>query len=186
MTTYTLLVHNTSPARIAVAIAPELGDVAQIAWRTGVIEPFVTLPFRWTLRYTVFAARTGPLHAGAIVRPVASADADPAERNLVPLTYGTSFRFGPAERHAEEGVLIIRQDESIPLRRGAVGVAIDGRPAGAVQAQPNIDARFLLHPAWWVITSDHFDEGQLLEEKRIAAVHRVIFAPGTTEARVEV
>lgn len=186
MTAYTLLVHNTSPSRVAVALSPQIDDVAQIAWRTAVVEPFAAARFRWTLRYAFFAARTGPLHAGAIVRPSAVAEADPVQRNLVTLAYDHSFRFEHPEQHPEAGVLIVRQNADIPRRRGAVGVAIDGKPAAAVQAQPNIDVRFVLHPTWWVITAAHFDEGQLLEEGRIRSAHHVVFLDGAREARIEV
>ncbi|MGZ5444604.1 MAG: hypothetical protein ACXW31_05975 [Thermoanaerobaculia bacterium] len=186
MSEYTLLVHNTSHSRVAVAVSPEVEDAAQIAWRTAVVEPFAAARFRWTLRYSFFAARTGALYAGAIVRPSAVAEADPVEGNLVALTYDTSFHFGAVHKYPEAGVLIVSQDGNVPVGRGAVGVAIDGKPAAAVQAQPNIDARFVLHPAWWVITSDGFQEGQLLDKRPIASAHRVVFLDGAKDARVEV
>lgn len=186
MTAYTLLVHNTNPTRVAVAVTPEVVDVAQIAWRTAVVEPFAAVRFRWTMHYQFFAARTGPLCPGAVVRPSAIAEADPVERNLVALTYDSSFRFGNPDKQPEAGVLIVSQDGNVPARRGAIGVAIDGLPAAAVQAQPNIDVRFVLQPAWWVVTSDHFEEGALLEERRISSANRVLFLDGATDARVQV
>jgi hypothetical protein len=132
MTAYTLLVHNTTGTRVAVAVTPEVADVAQIAWRTAVVEPFAAVRIRWTLRYSFFAARTGRLCPGAIVRPSAQAYADPVDRNLVMLTYDSSFRFGATEEQPEAGVLIVRQDGTVPPHRGAIGVAIDGMPAAAV------------------------------------------------------
>jgi hypothetical protein len=179
---YSIELRNASEKAAAFCVAPAAPHA--LAWRTGQVPAGGRVECSWAAEYAFFYSVTGKLRPGSAVAP----------RGIVPVpASGARMRFGwsggafslrPAG-DASPGVLAIEQETSIPPEVASIGVAIDGLPAVAVQAQPAIETQFVIHPVYWLgLSRTPIEPGVVADESAFFAVARIEF--GGTSRRVVV
>ena len=210
-TPYTLTVMNENPKFQSYALFQTIPDVVgasqsplSLAWMignaaSGSPENPSTSVFSWTIDYSISAGYIQEL--GSTLNPRAFATASKCDvmlegLNNVAITYQGAFPNGaPAfptnPTSGPAGVFLVRANNLIPsvLQQASVrmslnvGLAMGGKPAVAVQLEPNLDYTFTPKPSYFIIAGS-FIEGQVIDTAISSAAFPVQFAQGVTRKTI--
>lgn len=110
-------------------------------------------------------------------------NANPNNLNSIRLDYNSYFFFEEPKSEGQPGTLTVQESASIPMNLAAVGIALSGSTAYAVQAQPNMNQVFTPHPNYW-ITFGNYRQGEVLDAYQISNAAALNFPPGVTSLNV--
>jgi hypothetical protein len=163
--TYSLTFVNNSSNTWDAAVYqtdPGIPNVQSLAWFAKTTAPATKVVFKWTIDYSFVWAETGMLVPGLLFIATQEWEADLTTTNQVTFTRDPSYTFKDQTQGPQDGALYIQQDSTIPSGMAAVGIGMSSSGVYAVQAQPNILAKFSSHPQYW-ITFGQFVQGEVLD-----------------------
>ncbi|WCN36603.1 hypothetical protein [Aneurinibacillus uraniidurans] len=160
--------------------APKVKDqkVLSLAWLTQMAHPNTKGAFEWNVDYSFVWSETGTLTPGVqfIANEVLPAGLN--KNNAVTLAYEDgAYRFVNQTTQSSSDGLHIDQDLNIPFKEASVGVGMSGNSVYAVQAQSNLDLRFIPHSKYYITFGD-YTEGQVLDTEAKTNAVEVQFDPG--------
>lgn len=179
---YELKVINKSSnaGDICVYQTPEdttVNGIMSLAWFQEYAYPTTTVVFDWSLDYQFMWDETGTLKPGVVFDASQIWDADLNTKNMVSLHHDQAYTFKNLTMNPQSaGSLVVKQDYSIPLNEGSVGIGMSGAGTFAFPAQPNTTLVFTPHPTYWV-TFGNFTKGQVLDTTQITNQAQVAFSP---------
>jgi rhizosphere induced protein len=193
-TQYTLRVVNQSSNFFDMCVYqedPDLGvpDALSLAWFAKPAYPTTTVVFRWGIDYSFIWSETGELKPGVYFDASQVWPADPSVNGVAgPTKPGNQIGFSHPDKNAytftstptanaRTGSLYIKEDNTIPLKRAAVGIGMSGSGTFAVQSQPNMNLTFTPHPIYY-LAAGTFSEGEVLDIASITNPTDVQFPPG--------
>jgi len=143
-------------------------DVFSLAWLCQPCQPGGSLTFSWKQDYGFAWSDTGPLSPGVIFRPRDLVSADPSGLGRPSVSFGRhedGFCF--VEGHnPSDGCLNFNTDSSVPVRSISVALTINGLPAFARPAGPDMAFTFQPHPEFW-ITFGPYGPGEVLDARQV-------------------
>lgn len=184
-TQYTLRVKNESTLSGFVCVyqtfeeQETLDNVFSLAWFCKGCNPHTQVRFTWNIDYAFSWSESGVLVPGVTFDASELKPADPnkLDHNAVNLTHGKyGYQFIDPIKQAPRGTLGIFADATVPVGKAAVGIAMGGSPAIAVQAGPNLSYTFKPHPIYWACFGT-YEEGAVIDVNRITGAQQIIFAP---------
>lgn len=88
-----------------------------------------------------------------------------------------AYTFNNLTKGSIAGALEIDEDDTVPLKRASVGIAMAGAGTFVRQAQPNLTLFFQPHPEYW-ITFGNYEPGEVLNITEITNKQKIEFEPG--------
>jgi hypothetical protein len=165
--TYSLTFVNNSTNTWDAAVYqkdPDLGipNVQSLAWFAKTTAPTTKVVFKWKIEYSFVWSETGELVPGVLFNATQDWPADLKTTNQVTFTKDPAYTFKDQTKGPQDGTLYIQQASTLPSKMASVGIGMSGSGVYAVQAQPNILAKFSPHPQYW-ITFGQFVQGEVLD-----------------------
>lgn len=161
-------------------------DLFSLAWFSRPVYPGNSVGFDWALDYSFVWAETGILRPGVMFPDSQHLHANLKMANSIGLTYNNEWNFVNQSQEIPHGSLYIKEDETVPLNRAAVGIGISGSAAFVAQAEPNKMIQFTPdHKAEYWITFGNYEKGEILDVDSIMDCALIDFADGVYSVAVE-
>ena len=169
---------SRTEAKAVIEGRPHEGPVF-LAWFSKGCNPSTQVRFIWGIDYAFSWSEGGELVPGVTFDASQTVPADPsrADANAIGLTHNkVGYTFLPSTKSVPVGSLGVFADNTVPVKKASVGIAMGGASAVAVQAGPNLNFTFKPHPKYWVCFGDYL-EGEVIDINEMTNVQEIIFGP---------
>ncbi len=160
--------------------ADERSDARSLAWFAKYNYPKTRVSFQWTTELSFVWSDTGQLVPGIIASASQAIAADPADGNLITLTYDQGFNFVNQGPGRQRGIMSIIEDATIPSGMASAGIGMSGQPTFLMPAQPNFMFQFSTRTQYW-IAFGKYASGEVLDVSTIVNAAQIDF-PGNLSA----
>ena len=149
---------------------PSPGEYS-LAWLTkSAVQRDFKGVFDWKQGYEFVSGWMEGLQPGKVFTAGDSVKADLENTNAITLARKTGdmeYAFSDQRRGPVAGSLLITNATDIPANTIAEGIAMSGKAAFIVEAQPNIEVLFKPKPEYWIAYGD-FEQGEILDSALMA------------------
>lgn len=154
-------------------------DMMSLAWFAKKVHPSTTVDLNWIVDYGfIWDDNITNLGSGIVFNASQMWPADLDENNSITLTYKHgAYTFTDQTYGEKNGLLYIKQDDTVPLRGATVGVSVAGLGAFVTQSQPNYTIIFEPKLEYWITFGDYC-LGEVLNITEISEKCKLDFKSG--------